>query len=64
MQRGPQTKAAEKWHELERLSEDMVLHWKRRGSKVQLQTDPDPRQKSERIRTRRSGYGTYPLNLT
>jgi hypothetical protein len=63
MQRGPQTKAAEKWHELERLSEGMVLHWKRRGSKVQLQTDPDPRQESVRIRTRRSGLRYLP-NLT
>ena len=56
MQRGSQTKVAGKWHELKRLSEDMVLHWKKCGSKVQLQTDSDPRQKSERIRTRRSGY--------
>ena len=64
MQSGPQTKAAEKWHKrLERLSENMVLYWKRRGSKVQLQTDPDPRQESVRIRTRRSGLRYLP-NLT
>ena len=42
-----------------RRSKGMVSYLNRRGSKVQLQTDPDPRQKSEWIRTRRPGYGTY-----
>jgi len=46
-----------------RLSKGMVSYWNRRGSKVQLQTDPDPRQKSEQIRTRRSGLRYLP-NLT
>jgi len=49
----------------ERLSKGMVSYWNRRGSKVQLQTDPDPRQKSEQIRTRRSGLRYLPnLNLS
>jgi len=38
--------AAEKWHkDSKRLSEKHGVMLKRRGSKVQLQTDPDPRQR-------------------